>query len=69
MSGGAFSLLKSGQNGPETAKQAEIRLANLLKILDIGLSREAKPSPRPQRTCHGCICGDFRRTWLIGQNH
>jgi hypothetical protein len=39
MSGGAFILLKSGQNGRESAKQAEIRLANLLKILGIGASR------------------------------
>jgi hypothetical protein len=35
MSGGAFILLKAGRIGPETAKQAEIRLANLLKILPI----------------------------------
>jgi hypothetical protein len=69
MSGGAFILLKSGQNGPETAKQAEIRLANLQKILGIGASGGLKRSPRPGRTCHGCICGDFRRLWLIGQNH
>jgi hypothetical protein len=40
MSGGAFILLKSGQNGPETAKQAEIRLANLQKILGIGAPGE-----------------------------
>ena len=35
MGGGAFILLKSGQIGPESTKQAEIRLANLLKILTI----------------------------------
>jgi hypothetical protein len=33
MSGGAFILLKVGCLGPESTKQAEIRLANLLKIL------------------------------------
>jgi hypothetical protein len=35
MGGGAFILLKVGHPWPETAKQAEIRLANLLKILRI----------------------------------
>jgi len=33
MGGGAFILLKTGRRGPESTKQAEIRLANLLKIL------------------------------------
>jgi len=33
--GGAFILLKSGREGPESAKQVEIRLANSLKILAI----------------------------------
>jgi hypothetical protein len=36
MGGAAFILLKAGLSGPETVKQAEIRLAGLLKILDIG---------------------------------
>jgi hypothetical protein len=62
MGGGALILLKSGQIGPKTAKQAEIRLANLLKIL-------GNASPKPQRTCDGCISSDFRWIWLIVQNH
>jgi hypothetical protein len=33
MGGGAFLLLKAGDFRPESSKQAEIRLANLLKIL------------------------------------
>jgi len=33
MGGGTFILLKAGCSGPESAKQAEIRLAILLKIL------------------------------------
>jgi hypothetical protein len=33
MGDGAFILLKVGSEGPETAKQAEIRVAVLLKIL------------------------------------
>ena len=35
MGGAAFILLKAGQARPESAKQAEIRLAILLKILRI----------------------------------
>jgi hypothetical protein len=38
MGGGAFILLKSGRAGPESAKQVEIRLANLLKILGIAVT-------------------------------
>jgi hypothetical protein len=41
MGGGAFILLKAGSGGPKTAKQAEIRLAVLLKIL------RNYPSPGP----------------------
>jgi hypothetical protein len=33
MGGAAFILLKVGRSGPESAKQAEIRLAILPKIL------------------------------------
>jgi hypothetical protein len=33
--GCAFILLKGARAGPESAKQAEIRLANLLKILSV----------------------------------
>jgi hypothetical protein len=46
MSGGTFILLKAGVTGPETAKQAKIRLGNLLKILRIV---EPKPLKRTQR--------------------
>jgi hypothetical protein len=35
MGEGAFILLKGGRRWPESAKQAEIRLAILLKILQI----------------------------------
>jgi hypothetical protein len=35
MSGGGFIPLKTGRAGSESAKQAEIRLANLRKILRI----------------------------------
>jgi hypothetical protein len=43
MSGGAFILLKAGRAERESAKQAEIRLASLLKILGIARSRGPKP--------------------------
>jgi hypothetical protein len=35
MGGVAFTLLKTGRPRPKSAKQVEIRLANLLKILRI----------------------------------
>jgi hypothetical protein len=39
MGGGGFLLLKAGDSPPESSKQAEIRLAILLKILQIRLFR------------------------------
>lgn len=39
MGGEAFILLKAGRPGPESAKQAEIGLAGLSKILSIARSR------------------------------
>ena len=42
MGGGGFLLLNAGYPGPESSKQAEIRLAILLKILHIRLSRRRK---------------------------
>jgi hypothetical protein len=46
MRGGAFILLKAGRSGPETGKQAEIRLANLLKILRIAEPKPLAGTPR-----------------------
>jgi hypothetical protein len=43
MGGGAFILLKTGCIWPESAKQTEIRLANLPKILSIVRFWETKP--------------------------
>jgi hypothetical protein len=42
MGGVAFQPLKSRQNRPENPKQAEIRLASLLKILSIAWRGEPK---------------------------
>jgi hypothetical protein len=39
MGGAAFTLLKTGRAGPKSAKQVEIRLAILPKILRIGVPR------------------------------
>jgi hypothetical protein len=54
MGGAAFILLKAGRGGPETAKQVEIRLAILLKILPIA----GLPAPEPGRR------GRQRKDWL-----
>ena len=43
MGGVAFILLKAGQPGPESAKQAEISLASLLKILHIARFGDQRP--------------------------
>ena len=59
MGGGAFILLKSRRAGPESAKQVEIRLANLLKILQIAVSAGQMASPTPNGRYGGCICWDF----------
>jgi hypothetical protein len=49
MSGGGFIPLKAGGARPESAKQAEIRLANLLKILSIGGFGGQSPWPGRNR--------------------
>jgi hypothetical protein len=48
--GGAFILLKVDRIRPESAKQTEVRLASLLKILGIARSGEPKPSPRSEKS-------------------
>jgi hypothetical protein len=55
MGGGAFIPLKAGRPQRESVKQAEIRLASLLKILGIARSRGQNPSPSMNRTCKDCI--------------
>jgi hypothetical protein len=41
MGGGTFIWLKTGRGAPESAKQAEIGVAGLRKIVTIGPSRTA----------------------------
>ena len=65
MGEGALLLLKAGDSRPESSKQAEIRLAILLKILRIPPVSEAEGLAGGRKTCDGCICSDFRRIWLI----
>jgi hypothetical protein len=45
----AFILLKAGRREPESAKQAEIRLATLLKILPIVRCRGEKVRRKRQQ--------------------
>jgi hypothetical protein len=72
MGGGAFLLLKAGDSRPESSKQAEIRLAILLKILRIppvseaeGLARERMDMQWlylqrfPLDMANSPQCGDF----------
>jgi hypothetical protein len=59
MGGGAFILLKAGHQRPESAKQAEIRLAGLLRILHIADCGAKRRSQRTEGTCNGCIDADF----------
>ena len=65
MGGAAFTLLKAGCAGLKSAKQVEIRLANLLKILGIA-APDAKISSRARkRRAIIVTCGNFRTVWLI----
>jgi hypothetical protein len=50
----AFVLLKAGRPQPKSAKQAEIRLADLLKILWIRALRGAKV-PRKNLRAHAGV--------------
>jgi hypothetical protein len=68
MGGGAFILLKAGRYWPESAKQAETRLAILLKILQIARSGGRTVLAMLESTCGGCVCADFRWVWLICRN-
>jgi hypothetical protein len=54
MGGGAFFLLKTGSRRPESAKQAEIHLAILLKIVQIAGFWAENHSQKVEPTCIGC---------------
>ena len=62
----AFQLLKSGENRPESPKQAEIHLASLLKILSIGGWQPKPPGWRCRMLW--LWAPDFCRIWLIPGN-
>jgi hypothetical protein len=64
MGGGASVLLNAGRPWLESAKQTEIRLAILLKMLQIAiLGQEGLAGMK--KTTDGCIHRYFPRTWLI----
>jgi hypothetical protein len=68
MGGVAFILLKVGRRWPESAKQAEIRLATLLKILQIARFWGENPRARrlrAEKDMQGLYWRDFGRIWLI----
>jgi hypothetical protein len=63
MGNGAFILLKVGQRWPESSKQAEIRLANLPKMLHIVPCWDE--IPRQGGKGHAMVVfRDFRAIWL-----
>jgi hypothetical protein len=64
MGGGTFILLKAGRPWPESAKQAEIRLAILLKMLTDRPFWDSSPRQRAKRTPDGCIYCYFPGIWL-----
>lgn len=53
-------LLKPGRSGLKSAKQAETRLANMLKVLGVAL-RKACTDPRSA----GGLWREFQWIWLI----
>jgi hypothetical protein len=62
--GAACRLLKNGPKGPQSTKQAEIRVASLPTILAILIlrCREATEIAR-----NSCGRADFRRIWIMGK--
>ena len=64
MGGGAFDLLKTGRAGPESAKQVEIGLAGLPKILS-DQSRALRAAAGAERPLNSALIINFRLIWLI----
>jgi hypothetical protein len=62
MGGGTFILLKTGRAGPESAKQAEIRLAIFLKVLHTARFRGENPRPDGGKHMQWLCVGSFR--WI-----
>jgi hypothetical protein len=62
MGGGAFILLKVGRIGPESSEYAEIRIANLWKILRICGFGAGTDSQKRAKMADG---PGFRGIWLI----
>jgi hypothetical protein len=67
MGGGAFTPLKVGRAGPKSAKQVEIGLAILLKILCFARRRQAKICSRErERRATVAMCGSFAHDMANG---
>jgi hypothetical protein len=66
MGGEAFILLKTGRHGPESTKQAEIRLAILLKILQIAGFLGQKPLAKGETPMRWLYRRRLPRIWLTG---
>ena len=64
MGGGAFIWLKTGRGSPESAKQAEIGVASLLKIVAIGPSRGREPPIKGRKGQSEVVGRLFREIWL-----
>jgi hypothetical protein len=67
MGGRTFSPLKTGRAGPEKAKQVEIPVAGLRKILDIPGSWDQKSARKSSKHRHRLCWGWFLRIWLTAQ--
>jgi len=65
MGGGAFVLLKTDGLPPQSAKQAEVRVARFRKVLPIGVNRARRPATDKDK--RGSFCSEFCRVWLICQ--
>jgi hypothetical protein len=58
--GDLLILLKPGRSGLKSAKQAETRLANMLKVLRVALGKRVR-----DRRSAGRLWREFRWIWLI----
>jgi hypothetical protein len=59
MGGGAFILLKVGDPWPESTKQAEIRLASLLKILYIAWRKPLAKDRKDMQWLYSAISAGY----------
>ncbi len=63
MGGGAFVLLKTAGLPPQSAKQAEIRVAIFRKVLPVDVNRGRRPATDKDK--RGSFWSELCRVWLI----